>query len=432
VPLIVVLGVNHRTAPLSVRERLAFDDAAARRALERLRADARLGESLILSTCNRTELYAVAGSLELAARCLREVVCESAHVDALAGGHHYALEEREAERHLLRVAAGLESQIVGEPQILGQVKQARALARQAGSLGPLLDRLFDTALHAGKRARAETAIGEGTASVAAAALEIVARRAGGIAGKSFLVVGAGQAGRLAARHIAEHRVARLLIANRSPERARLLAQELHAEAVAWEALGPALSGADVVVCATRAPGFVVERSALAAARAAAPQRPCLFVDLAVPRDVDPEVTALPGVELLSLDGVHEQVRADVEHRLGQAPRVELIVEQELAGFAAWRGSLGATPVLRELRDHFERVRAEELRRSLRHVAPEAQQGVERITQALVNKLLHAPSASLRAVDAGSASGLQRLNAVRELFGLAPQPARQVEDHEHDA
>lgn len=431
-PLILVLGVNHRTAPLSLREKLAFDDIAAVAALERLRADGRLVESLILSTCNRTELYAVADAVELAAVCLRDVVCESPRVDALAGGYRYVLQDRAAERHILRVAAGLESQILGETQILGQVKQARALARQAGTAGPWLDRLFDTALRAGKRARAETAIGHGTASVAAAALDMVESSVGGLAGKSFLVVGAGDAGRLAARHIAERRPARLLVANRSLERARVLALEVGGEPLALEALGSAILRADVVISATRAPGFVIEAGAVAAARAGGPERPLVFVDLAVPRDVDPAVAAMPGVHLLALDGIRAQVKADLERRLAEVPRVEAIVEEELAGFAAWRSALGATPVVRELRDHFERVRAQELRRSLRHFPPDEQPRVERLTRALVNKLLHAPTTRLRALDCGSSSGLERLNAVRELFGLGGDEEECAEGAGHEA
>lgn len=431
-PLIVVLGVNHRTAPLALREKLAFDDGAAVGALERLRADGRLVESLILSTCNRTELYAVADTVEQAAVCLRDVVCESRRVEELAGGHRYVLEGRAAERHVLRVAAGLESQILGETQILGQVKKACALARQAGTAGPWLDRLFDAAIHTGKRARAETSIGQGTASVAAAALEVVESRIGGLAGKSFLVVGAGDVGRLAARHIAERRPARLLVANRSWERARVLALEVEGEPLALDALGWAMSAADVVVSATRAPGFVIDASTLAAARAAAPERPFVFVDLAVPRDVDPAVGGLPGVSLLTLDGVRAQVEAHLERRLAEAPRVEAIVEEELARFAAWRQALGTTPVVRELRDHFERVRAQELRRSLRHFPPDEQPRVEQLTQALVNKLLHAPTTRLRALDAGSASGLERLSLLRELFGLGSATEEEAGGADHEA
>lgn len=431
-PLIVVLGVNHRTAPLALREKLAFDDGAAVGALERLRADGRLLESLILSTCNRTELYAVADTVEQAAVCLRDVVCESRRVEELAGEHRYALEGSAAASHILRVAAGLESQILGEAQILGQVKQALALARRAGTAGPWLERLFDAAIHAGKRARTETAIGQGTASLAAAALEMVEGRIGGLAGKSFLVVGAGDAGRLAALHIAERHPARLLVANRSLERARILALEVQGEPLALDALGSAISRADVVVSATRAPGFVIDASMVAAARAAGPERPLVFVDLAVPRDVDPAVGALPGVSLLSLDGVRAQVEADLERRLAEAPRVEAIVEEELARFAAWLQALGTTPVVRELRDHFERVRAQELRRSLRHFPPDEQPRVERLTRALVNKLLHAPTTRLRALDAGSASGLERLSALRELFGLGSATEDPTGGADHEA
>jgi len=417
VALIVVLGVNHRTAPLSLREKLAFDDGAARAALERLRADGRLMESVILSTCNRTELYAVAESLELAAARLRDVVCASPRVDALAGGHCYALEGRAAARQILRVAAGLESQIVGEAQILGQVKQALALARQAGSVGPWLDRLFDAALHAGKRARAETSIGRGTASVPAAALDMVEQAVGGLRGRSFLVVGAGDAARLAARHIAERGPARLIVANRSVERARLLAREVRGEPLALDALAAALSQADVVVSATRAPGVVIDARTVEAARAGEPRRPLVFVDLAVPRDVDPGVGALPGVMLLTLDGVHAQVASELGRRAAEVPRVEAIVEEELARFEAWLAALAATPVVRELRDHFERLRAQELRRSLRHFAPDERPRIEQLTQALVNKLLHVPTTRLRGLDAASPAGLERLNTVRELFGL---------------
>jgi glutamyl-tRNA reductase len=416
--LIVVLGVNHRTAPLRVREKLAFDEAAASAALQRLRADGRLEESLLLSTCNRTELYAVAEAPQLAAQCLRDVVCRSSDVDPLAeGSHSYVLVEREAIRHALRVASGLDSQLLGEKEILGQVRRAYTRARAAGTAGTTLGRLFETAIRAGKRAHAETAIAHGSVSVAGAALDMVASALGGLSGKRFLVVGAGEAGQLAARHIAKRRPARLLVANRSSEPARVLAVEVAGEPIGLHELHAAIASVDVVVAATRAPGFVISAEAVLRARTGGPERPLVLVDLSVPRNVEPAAGELPGVSVLSMDGIRARVDSDLERRTREAPRVEAIVDEELARFCAWQAGLGATPVLRELREHFDRVRREELERSRRHFSPGEQKQLERLTEALVNKLLHTPTERLRAIDAETPAGAERLEAVRELFAL---------------
>lgn len=413
-----VVGMSHRTAPIDAREALAFEPAQVRDALRLAKEEDALRETLILSTCNRTEAYCLAADPERAEARLRDLVSRLKGRDLLGPGpHRYLHRQVEAVRHLLRVASGLDSMVLGEMQILGQVKDAHSLAREAGATGPVLDRLLGSALHAGKRARAETEIGAGAVSVASAAVALATKVFGDLGRRHVLVVGAGETGRLAARHFGESRPARLLIANRTLAKAEELAAELGGEALPLGALPEALSRVDVVVCATRAPGVVISEELVRRVVRERPDRPLVLVDIAVPRDVDPAVARLENVFLYPIDAVETLVDQNLARRRREVPRVEAIVEEETERFLAWMRSLGAVPLLRELREHFERVRAEEVGKSLKHFSLAEQERIEHLTKALINKLLHLPTTRLKALDPASEAGLARLHVVRELFDL---------------
>jgi len=415
---LTLLGVSHRTDGVERRECLAFEPADARAALEGRGPE--LPEALILSTCNRVELYAFGADPARNEARLRELVRETRGLDP--GETPKVAHGREAVRHLLRVAAGLDSMVLGEMQIQGQVKDAWELARAAGSCGPGLDRLLATAIHAGKRARAETAIGTGAVSVASAAVTLAIRIFGELEGRRVLVIGAGETGRLAARHFAERHPEALRVANRSPERAARLADEVAGRPVAWGELRAALQETDVAVSATSAREPVITASMVAEAMAGRRNRPLVLIDLAVPRDVDPLAAEGENVFLYPIDALRGVVDRSLERRREEVPRVEAIVEQEADRFQEWLRGRDATPVVRELREHFERVRAAELERSLKHFPEGERQRVERLTRALVNKLLHLPTTRLKDLDPDSGEGEERLRAARELFALDSKKA----------
>jgi glutamyl-tRNA reductase len=412
-----LLGVNHRTATLEDREALALPTAEVLDILGRFARRGVLGEALVLSTCNRTEFYAVAEELTAAEREVRDVVEQLRRGDLLGPGpHRYLLSGPAVCAHLLRVACGLDSMILGDAQILGQVKEAYTLARRAGTAGALLDRLLETALHAGKRARSETAIGAGhvsmSSSAVAAAVDTV-----GLRGRRVLFVGAGETARLAARHAADHKPGTVVIANRTIERGEALAREVGGRTVSLDGLAGAIADADVVFSATSAPGTVITANVIHRAIATRPTRPLLVLDLAIPRDVEPAAAAIPGVTLRTLDTIRAAVDQSLSTRSAEVPRVEAIVVEEAERFAHWTRGLAATPTLVALREHFERIRVEEVERLWRHASDDERQRAERLTRVLVNRLLHVPMLRLKDADAASADGQMRLQAARDLFAL---------------
>jgi glutamyl-tRNA reductase len=412
-----LLGVNHRTAALEDREALALSSVEVLEILERLARRGVLRESLVLSTCNRTEIYAVAAEITAAEHEVRHAVQQLRGRDLLEPGPHRYLRSGPAvATHLLRVACGLDSMVLGDVQILGQVKDAYALARQAGTAGVLLERLLETALHAGKRARAETAIGAGHVSMSSSAVAAAVNTVG-LRGRRVLVVGAGETARLAARHAAEHEPAAIVVANRTVEHAEAVARDVRGQAVPLDSLADALKMADVVFSATSAPGTIIAVDIVREAMAARPDRPLLVLDLALPRDVDAAAADVAGVTLRTLDTIRAAVDHTLSTRSAEVPQVEAIVAEESDRFSSWTRSLAAKPTLVALREHFERIRNEELDRVLRHASDEERQRAERLTRVLVNRLLHVPMLRLKETDAASTDGQLRLQAARDLFAL---------------
>jgi glutamyl-tRNA reductase len=414
---LLLIGVNHRTAALEDREALALRDDEARALLTRLVAPGLLQEALVLSTCNRIEFYAVADSPADAETHIRKAVLALRDRDLLANeDQRYRLTGNDVARHLFRVACGLDSMVLGDVQILGQVKEAYTLARESGSAGVVLDRLFETALRAGKRARRETAIGTGTVSMASAAVESAEVELGSLRDRDVLIVGAGETARLAARHAAQRRPRRLVVANRHLDRAAQLAASVGGVATSLEDVPTLLSSIDVVFSATRAPAPLLFAQTVRRAMEVRPERRLLMIDLAVPRDIDPEAALIPGVTLRAVDSIQVVVGHGLEQRAAQVPTVERIVDDECGRFDLWWQGLGATPVVVALREHFERIRLEELQR-LRTASDVERERADRLTRSLINRLLHVPTLRLK-TDAASDAGHRRLAAVEELFALS--------------
>ena len=417
-----LLGINHHTAPIELREALSMDRATVQALLREIRNDAAVSEAAILATCNRTELYVCAADPLAAETAMRQMfVRQAGERGSLVDAHAYLRSGAEACRHLLRVAAGLDSMILGEHQILGQVREAHALARAAETLGPLMHRMWSAALHTGKRARAETDIGMGAVSVASATVSLAERALGDLRDRSVLLIGAGDTCRLAARHYADRRPARLLVANRTLSRAAALAEAFGGDAVSLEDIPSLLASVDVVVSATRAPGFVVTYEMVRTAVAARGPRPLVLVDVAVPRDVEPSAASLENVFVYPIDAVRTLVDRSLAHRLREVPRVDAIVEDECGKLLAWTRGHGASSVVRELAERFERVRTEEVRRNLKHFHPEEKACIDRMTKTLISRLLRPSITQLTSGTLPPSAESARLELLRELFALEPGP-----------
>lgn len=404
-----LVGISHHGATLEVRERVALDPDEAADLARNLAGDE--GEAVCLSTCNRTELYVAGPGLEeRAAEALGEV-----------DGAVYRRSDDEAARHLFRVAAGLDSRVRGETEILGQVRAAYAL----GTPGPLLDRLFREALRVGRKVRAQAPVGDPAASAASAAAVLAERVLGDLTGRQVLLIGAGDIGEATAARLVARGAEIAFVANRGEERRARVARRLEAEPLPLEDIRAALAEADVVVASTNSRTSLVSRDDVEVALAARERRPLLLIDLAVPRDLDPQIATLPYAFLYDVDDLDEAVgTGNVE---GAAARAEAIVAEEAERFRAWQASRGVVPAIASLRARAEEIRLRELDRAGRRLAdlsPEERRAVEAVTVQIVNKLLHDPTVRLKEAAAG-ADGAAYADAVRHLFGLdAPEDRQQ--------
>jgi glutamyl-tRNA reductase len=405
-----LVGISHHRAPVELRETVALDRAACGELSRRLAgADA---EAVCLSTCNRTEVYVVRAHGGAAEAALVE---RSGRDDDELAPALYRLRDEAAALHLFRVAAGLDSMVPGEGEILGQVRAAF----EAGAPGPVLDRLFRQALHAGKKVRAQTAIAEAPASVASAAAALAEQVVGVLAGCRILVVGAGKVSELAARNLRSRGAEIAFVANRSPDRAAELARRFGAEAIPLARAADELPRADVVVASTSAPGFVLGRDEVARALRRRRGRPLFLVDLAVPRDVDPAVDALDGCYRYDIDDLEAVVAETLAGRRREAERAEAIVADEADRFRDWQASLDVVPAIASLRARAEEIRAAELRKAearLGRLSEAERSAVESLTAQIVNKLLHLPTVRMKQA-AAAADGVIYAETVRHLFGL---------------
>jgi glutamyl-tRNA reductase len=415
---LALAGVSHHTASVELRERVAIDpESAAALAHELAHGSNGRNEAVVLSTCNRTELYVASADHDVGATADRALL-ELAVADAEAlAPVAYKLADESAALHLFRVAAGLDSLVPGEGEILGQVRDAY----EAGSPGPLLDRTFRMALHAGRRARLETAIGESPASVPAAAAALAQQVFDGLEGRRVVLVGAGRTSELTARNLRSRGATVSAVVNRTVDRAERLAESLGARALALEDVTQALGEADVVVSSTSAPGFVLTEALTPALRARR-GRPVLFVDLAVPRDVDPSLASVDGCFVYDVDDLEAVVSASLEGRRAEAVHAERIVAAEAERFRAWQASLAVVPAIASLRALAEEIRSSELARVESRLGrlPESDRAVvDTVTAQIVNKLLHLPTIRMKEA-AVTPDGLVYADVVRHLFGLGEE------------
>jgi glutamyl-tRNA reductase len=417
--VVTCVGLNHRTAPVEEREKVAFSAEDLPDALNRLHAE--LGNAVVISTCNRTELYATtAGGAHEADRLLDALAaCKGAQLHPRLT---YFLSHDEAVRHMFRVACGIDSMVLGESQILGQVRDAMSAATQAGSLNGVLSRLLHSALRVGKRARSQTNIGRYAVSVSSAAVALARQTVGTLEGKTVLVISAGSTGELAATSLAESGAERILVTNRTPQRAAALARKIGGEPVPFSRLPRALAVSDIVISGTGAGEFVLRPETVASAAADRNGNDLLLLDVAVPRDIDPAVRELSGVRLFDIDDIEAVSRANLRGRRREVLRVEAHVEDEVEGFMNWWRSLDVVPVIAALRERAEEIRDRELERTLRRLPgldDEQRDRIEAMTRAIVKKMLDRPIARLKD---GADTGLY-MEALEDLFEVRSTPSR---------
>jgi len=430
---LLAVGLSHRTAPVELRESVDFGRSGLDTALHALGAHGGSQEAVVLSTCNRAEIYAV-GESDAAGDALRRFFCDYHKVDSSRLAEHlYCHRGIDAARHLFRVAAGLDSLVVGEPQILGQVKAAYATASELQFTGTVTHRLFHTAFAVGKRVRSETGLGEGAVSVSYAAIELARKIFGDLAGRTVLILGAGEMAELTGVHLRAQGVNQITIASRTFATAEALARQLEGRAVAWSELRPALAPADIVVTATGATEPVLTRALVEDAMRSRRSRPLFVIDIAVPRDVEPAVGNLDQVFLYHMDDLQTIVKENLARRSSELTSAESIVDEEVARFASWLQSRDVVPTIVALRQHFEQIRQGELRRlepKLTGLSPEARAKVDEVTRLLVEKLLLTPTEQLKSV--GDETVAAYAEALHRLFALNPVgPASADEKTERD-
>jgi glutamyl-tRNA reductase len=417
---LILVGLNHRTAPVDVRERLSISDARLPEILAELNSLERIEGTAIVSTCNRVEAVISSDDEDVIAPVVEWLAQRAGTSRATIEKHLYVLRHGDVVKHLFRVASGLDSMILGEPQIGGQVRHAFQTARDLGTLDPLLLQLFEQTMRVGKRIRTETGIGEHAVSVPFAALELAKKIFGDLSGLQVLLIGAGEMGELTAEHFAQQNVRQVFVANRSHERAEELAARFHGQAVRFDALHEQLADCDIVVASTGAPHYLIDAADVSRALETRRRRNLFLIDLAVPRNIDPAIANLEGAYLYNIDDLQNVADANLEMRQKKAVTAEGIVAKEVDLFRRRVVAQDAVPTILELQERLEAIRAAELEKCLRKMGPvtaEQRAAIEQFSTQMVNKILHYPILNLKEASEEPQERESLRRTIRKIFGL---------------
>lgn len=433
---IILAGINHRTAPVEIREQFALSEEKIGEAITALKKNPLFQEALILSTCNRVELYAVVGSTEEGCDALKNFFITLSHLpqDAVASAL-YIYTAKNCLKHLFRVSSSLDSMIIGEPQILGQLKDAFDLAMLHKSTGVILNKVFKKAISVAKRVRTETKIAENAVSISFAAVELAKKIFGKLDQKSVMLVGAGEMATLSARHFISNGVRSIFIANRSYERTLELASEYNGIPVRFEDFVVEMAQSDIVLCSTGAPHYLIGPADVSKVIAARQNRPIFFIDISVPRNIDPTINKIDNVFLYDIDDLKLSVEANLRSREAEALKAEEIITEEVEHITRWFKSLDAVPMIVALKEMAEEIRVREMQRTLDRLGtltPEQREAISGLTLSIVSKLLHRPLTILKEETRGN-NGNALLEATQKLFLLektgSPMPACEKEKTE---
>ena len=421
---LALIGVSHKTAPVEVRERLAFPSDKIRAALASLLEKTHAAEAMILSTCNRVEIVVAQG---LDAQLVQDFICEYHQIPAESISQHlYSYKNADAIRHLFRVTASLDSMMLGEPQILGQVKEAYRLASAAGTIGSGLSPLLDRAFAVAKRVRSETGISNSAVSISYAAVELARKIFGDLSGKTVMIIGASKMGELAAKHLRRNGVASVLVTNRTFEKAVEIAKIFEGAAIPFEHFSDHIDRADIVISSTGAPHFIITRQLAEQVIRNRRNNPVFFIDIAVPRDVDPSVNDIDNAFVYDIDDLQQVIDSNMKERMKEAGRAEEIVDREVQAFCTRMQSREVAPTIVLVRESVEKVRREEIerhRRLLRDMPADQQAAalgaIDQITQSLMNKILHHPISQMKDM-ANDPHGAEFIETVRKIFNIKLQ------------
>jgi len=413
---LALVGLSHKTAPVELRERLAFGEDALRSALTSLVGRQDVSEALILSTCNRVEVVAESAD----DRLIREFLCDFHKISHdVVSKHLYSFRNADAIRHVFRVAASLDSMMLGEPQILGQVKEAYRIAAAAGTVGMHLTALMNRAFAVAKKVRSETGISQSAVSVSYAAVELARKIFGELTGKTVMIIGASKMGELAAKHLKRNGVSSVLVTNRTFDRAVELAQVFEGAAVPFEHFIDHMDRADIVISSTGAPHFIITKTVAEQIIHRRKNKPMFFIDIAVPRDIDPTVNEIDNAFVYDIDDLQQVIDANLKERMKEASRAEQIIDSEVEAFCTRMQSREVVPTIIQLRDTLEKVRRDEIERNRRHLkqmSPEQQAAFDHITKSIVNKILHHPIEHLKQ-NAQDPNGPDLVDLFRKIFNI---------------
>ena len=419
-PNLVLVGVNHKTTPVEIREKLAFNQAKLEASLEELVSSPEIIENIILSTCNRVEIYARVENTDRGIQLLQDFICDYHSISrGNLDQYFYSFCDNQAVEHLFRVSSSLDSMVLGEAQILGQVKDAYSTARSFSSTGMVLNQLFEKAFNVAKKVREETGISERGVSISSAAVELAKKIFEDLENHSVMLVGTGEMAELAAKHLISYGVKTVYVANRTYERAAALAQTLNGCALDFEAFKEEMHKADIIITSTAAPTFIIQKEMMEKAIQKRKNKPIFLIDIAVPRDIAPEVNELENVYLYDIDDLQNVVNANMEERQKEAENAMDIIKHEVTKFNNWFSTLDAVPTIVEMRNRAEGMRKIEVEKNLKnmdHLSTDDKESIHLLTQSIVNKILHKPTINLKK-KTQSQDGHIYLKAIRHLFHL---------------
>jgi glutamyl-tRNA reductase len=419
-PNLVLVGVNHKTTPVEIREKLAFNQAKLEASLEELVSSPEIIENIILSTCNRVEIYARVENTDRGIKLLQDFICDYHSISrGNLDQYFYSCCDNQAVEHLFRVSSSLDSMILGEAQILGQVKDAYSTARSFSSTGMVLNQLFEKAFNVAKKVREETGISERGVSISSAAVELAKKIFEDLENHSVMLVGTGEMAELAAKHLISYGVKTVYVASRTYDRAAALAQTLNGCALGFEEFKEEMYKADIIITSTAAPTFIIQKAMMEKAIQKRKNKPIFLIDIAVPRDIAPEVNELENVYLYDIDDLQNVVNANMEERQKEAENAMEIVKHEVTKFNNWFSTLDAVPTIVEMRNRAEYMRMIEVEKNLKtmdHLSSSDKESIHLLTQSIVNKILHKPTINLKK-KTQSQDGHIYLKAIRHLFHL---------------
>ncbi len=416
---LLAISINHRTAPVELREALYLNDDEVRAFTQKIKGRL-LSEGVIISTCNRTEIYGFPVNKNLTHEDVKNTLAGIRDVDSLQPENFQYYHSDEAIRHLFSVATGIDSLMIGDNQVFKQVKDSFQIAEESGFAGFLMKRIFDSTVRTGKRAITETRISEGAVTISYAAVQLIEKIFSNLSKRAALVIGAGETGEIAAKHLKERGIGRLAITNRTIERAEKLAEKLNAKIIPFVNFKDYLHEYDIILSATSADNLILTKDEIKIAMKKRNYNPCVLMDIAIPRDIDPKSKDIDYVFYNDIDSLNIIVNQNMTKRKDQIPKVEAIIEDELKSFLSWYNSLEAAPTIKNLRDYFESIRAEEVDKNKNRFTADDREKLEIVTKRIINKILHHPTVELKKFtepDSDSTEAAIKVSIIKELFGI---------------